>query len=301
MVNRKWAFVVGMLLVGLVVGLQIRGGGEQPRIKLSPAPAPDESAAVSEVKASFSEASGTQVASTVKRRPAPLDPASDGQGGAPSGSARDAWPSHWIGNPAVTALAEHLGLEPSQVVEEIAEVWPELLDQEIAPLTPWSDIEPTFSQTVIDQAIGDESIWVARIEQRLLGQPFQEYIEDEFHGALSESDRWALHAELIACSGEPLRAYQEYSRHLAAAIDEVVQAGKFDKFPYLALPDHKVHTETGSGKLAFGGYGSVAGNWVYCLELMKEEYPDVYNSKLELERAILKAKKGAKAAASNYK
>lgn len=187
------------------------------------------------------------------------------------------------------------------MVEEVAEVWPELLDQEIAPLTPWSEVEPTFAQTIIDQAIGDESIWIARIEQRLLGEPFEEYIEDRFDGALSESDQWALHAELIACSGEPLRAYQEYSGHLAAAIEEVVQGGKFDKFPYLALPDHKVHTETGSGKLAFGGYGSVAGNWVYCLELMKEDYPDVYSSKLDLEKAILKAKKEAKVAASNYK
>lgn len=54
-------------------------------------------------------------------------------------------------------------------------------------------------------------------------------------------------------------------------------------------------------EVAFGGYGSVAGNWVYCLELMMEDYPDVYSSKLDLEMAILKAKKEAKVAASNYK
>jgi hypothetical protein len=227
-------------------------------------------------------------------------PSESEEGSSVKNEGQSSWPSHWLANPAVSALAEHLGIEPSTAVTEIAAVWPELLDQEIQPLGDWSQIEPTFAQTVMDQAVGSIDQWPARVEQKILGLPFESYINNNYESTLSDEDRMSLHADLLACTSNSMLAYSTYCGHLDTAIKEVVANGTYDKFPYLALPGHKVHTETGEGKLAFGGYGAVSGSWVFCLELTQNSYPAVYDSKIEMEKAIKQAKIEAKKTIQKY-
>ncbi|MEM7307583.1 MAG: hypothetical protein AAF682_12975 [Planctomycetota bacterium] len=212
----------------------------------------------------------------------PLEPDAEepGEVSAPAEASRAGGDEEHLNHAAVQALAAFHGADPRDVVAEIEESWPALLDMEVAPLGDWELVAPTLPEELMADVFGRSPKDADYLfEAQSVGVSLEEYVQAELGDVdpLVASDRlWECRAAL-----EPHRAlFDEYHREFEAALRTKIARGEFDRSPYIQLSGYREHTNQ-SGRHVRTALGVGLGDscWSVVVEFYHDEFPELEAAK----------------------
>ncbi|MEM7308548.1 MAG: hypothetical protein AAF682_17835 [Planctomycetota bacterium] len=186
-----------------------------------------------------------------------------------------------LAHAAVQALADFHGADPAEVVAEIEEVWPELLELEVAPLGDWAEVAATLPEELSGEAFGhtpEENDYY--FEAQILGDGLDEHVGGQLGEEVDEllrSDRlWECRAAL-----QPYRQlFDDYRREFDSALRVKLTRGEFDRSPYVQLNGFRKHTNV-AGKRTNMALGTAFGDscWSVVVEFHDGDFPGLEDAK----------------------
>lgn len=182
----------------------------------------------------------------------------------------------YLDHPAIVAMSRFYREDPAALVKEVSKVWPGLLEQDVAPLLDWAEVEPYLADRYRDTTIGSEG--PARTEVlvgEVLGSSLEDYLSGVFgNTAVSRERADALEQGCREILEIAASAHSEMALEWDNVIQTKVRQGTYDRWPYVTLMDRRNHFLLGEGRLLSASCAAFAENrWVVGFSVYEGEFP----------------------------